>query len=144
MENGLTLELMNKLRRIDLSSKRYLPLVIVIIPIAITFSFILILINLINPRSYSFDKIEASEVLESELLAFRGMTYADCLKYVDQDSAINKFVTAKSGKQYQIDIQLMLDGADDRSIQVVGSVDDGRLRAFFPLTKSFVVIPTEV
>jgi hypothetical protein len=46
-----------------------------------------------------------------------------------------------SGACYQIEIQASWDDKPNGNIRVVGSIDDGGLRAFFPLTEDFIKSP---
>jgi hypothetical protein len=44
----------------------------------------------------------------------------------------------KSGAEYQIEIQVFWDDRINGDLRVIGSIDDGKLRAFFPLTLDFI------
>ena len=50
--------------------------------------------------------------------------------------------TGPSGKWYQIEIQAFWDGKPDGDIRVMGSIDDGGWRAYFPLCEDFIKSPS--
>ena len=52
-------------------------------------------------------------------------------------------VRGVSGTAYQIEIQFFWDGKPGDTIQVMGSIDDGGIRAFVPLTDSSLVARSE-
>ena len=87
------------------------------------------------------DKEEAREVIQAELEAFRAKPYAG-LRQMIEDTPITHERVAPSGKRYQVEIQAFWDGEPNGDIRVAGSVDDGGLRAFFPLTEAFIKTPS--
>jgi hypothetical protein len=62
---------------------------------------------------------------------------------VEKDSAYNELISSDRGTQYQIDVQLIWDKCINGPIRVIASIDDGRLRAYRPLSVSFVVKPID-
>lgn len=50
-------------------------------------------------------------------------------------------VAGASGKAYQIEYDILWDHKPNGAIRIIGSVDDGGLRAFAPLTESRLVTP---
>jgi hypothetical protein len=46
-----------------------------------------------------------------------------------------------SGALYQIEFEAVWDGARGGNLRVLGHIDDGGLRAFFPLTEDFIIAP---
>ena len=48
-----------------------------------------------------------------------------------------------SGTRYHVEVQFFWDDEPKRTIRVVGSIDDGGMRAFMPLTESVLVSPYE-
>jgi hypothetical protein len=48
-------------------------------------------------------------------------------------------VTGRSGANYQIETQVFWDDRSRSYLRVLVSIDDGGLRAFFPLSDDFVV-----
>jgi hypothetical protein len=47
------------------------------------------------------------------------------------------------GAQYQFEIDILWDRQPGGPIRVIGSVDDGGVRAFLPLTQGFLLSPPE-
>ncbi|MEK9630081.1 MAG: hypothetical protein VW455_13810 [Nitrospinota bacterium] len=86
------------------------------------------------------NKQEAIDLLENELEFFRSFSHQDLKKNVDQEP-ITKEVTSKDGKKYQIEICTHWDDNPQGNIRVIGAIDDGGLRAFFPLSRDFIKSP---
>jgi hypothetical protein len=80
---------------------------------------------------------EAQLVLEHELSKYRQLPYATLRARV---AAIeNLTIAAPSGKEYQVEIQVVWDNKRRGTIRVLGSVDDGGIRALFPLSHTFAM-----
>ena len=85
------------------------------------------------------DKEEAKVILAKELEIYRQRSYNDLLYLLDtQDIAEIK---ASSGVVYQLEFQAMWDDKKGGNLRVMGSIDDGGFRAFFPLTNDFILAP---
>ena len=50
-------------------------------------------------------------------------------------------VVVASGTRYQLEIQFFWDDKTDGNVRVLGSIDDGGIRAFLPATDSFILTP---
>lgn len=50
-------------------------------------------------------------------------------------------MTGPSGTVYQIEIEAFWDGRPGGEIRMMGSIDDGGLRALMPLTDDFIIRP---
>lgn len=48
-------------------------------------------------------------------------------------------VRAESGIEYQLEFQVFWDDPKAKTIRVLGSIDDGGIRAFFPLCESIIM-----
>ncbi len=120
---------------------KLIPLAILAIPIAFIFNLFLLLLLLVNPRSWQFDSREAGDLLEAELAPYRRLSHAECTQLIKQGERLNTSVASSRGIEYQIEIDLDWEDRIGDSIRVLGSIDDGLLRAYMPLTKSFVVLP---
>lgn len=83
------------------------------------------------------DKNEAQAVLGRELTSYRSKTYLELVELMGEIFAYEK--EASSGRSYQIEIQVVWDLKEGGDIRVIGSVDDGGWRAFFPLTYGFLM-----
>ena len=86
------------------------------------------------------DNHEATTLLRKELGALRRRSYEELAKLAG-GSLPTIAVTGLSGTVYQIEIDVLWDDSPGGAIRVVGSIDDGGLRAFVPLTEDFSVSP---
>lgn len=80
---------------------------------------------------------EGKEIIAEQLQPYRSKPYDELIKMIDAEP-ITFEVTASSSAKYQIEIQAFWDGKPGQDVRVVGSIDDGGWRAFFPLTDSFI------
>jgi hypothetical protein len=83
------------------------------------------------------DNTEARQVLQQRMEKYKSLTYDELSGMVGHDEHF--WVTASSGKKYQLQVQVLWDGRDKETVRVVGSVDDAGIRAFVPLNDSFLV-----
>jgi hypothetical protein len=85
------------------------------------------------------DTHEAQALLRDKLSEYRNLPYAalrDRIGAVDTSTIIGP-----SGVEYQVEVQVVWDNKPRETILVLGSIDDGGLRAFFPLSVSFSMGP---
>ena len=80
---------------------------------------------------------EALDLLNQELAVFRGESYTDLTNLVSKRS-LEFERSAPSGAKYQVEIQFVWDARPGGDIRVMSSIDDGRWRAFLPLSRSFI------
>ena len=85
---------------------------------------------------------EARDILRSELERYRRKPYSELVRMVDADS-INRETTASSGTEYQTEIQVFWNDKPNENVRVIGSVDDGGWRAYFPLCDGFIKSPRD-
>ena len=85
------------------------------------------------------DSEEAREILRRHLETFGDRPYAELVALIGETQVAE--LTAQSGKSYQIEVEALWDSEPGGSVLVVGSIDDGKWRAFFPLTQSFIMSP---
>ena len=83
---------------------------------------------------------EALGLLDAALGRLRPLSYEDLAQRVDAEPEIAE-AQGQSGALYQIELSVMWDDRARGNIRVMGSVDDGRWRAFMPLTRSFIKAP---
>ena len=83
------------------------------------------------------DDEDARRILLQELAHFRGEPYGELAMRIGQIQT--KEIDAPSGVTYQIEIQIIWDDKTTGDARVMGCIDDGGLRAFFPLTDSFIM-----
>jgi hypothetical protein len=85
---------------------------------------------------------EARSVLKTELAKYRAKPYRELVTLIGNTQTLE--VLASSGATYQIEVEAMWDDPmrPNDVLRVLGSVDDGGIRAFVPLIDSFLVTPT--
>ncbi len=87
------------------------------------------------------DKGEAKDVILGELLQYRNKPYSELVSLIEEVNAYEK--NGPSGSKYQIEIQLMWDDEEGGNIRVWGSIDDGGIRAFSPMSECFIKSPAD-
>ena len=83
------------------------------------------------------NKTEAKRMLSDELDVYRSKSYKELVNLINEPSTYEKI--GDSGLKYQIEVQAHWDNEEKTDIRIVGSIDDCKRRAFFPLTISFIV-----
>jgi hypothetical protein len=83
---------------------------------------------------------EAIALLESELALIRAVPYEELVGRMSTWS-LNFERVGPSGAKYQVEFQVFWDGRRGGNIRVMGSIDDGRWRAFVPLNRDFIKAP---
>ena len=76
------------------------------------------------------NQIEAKWLLLREMVGWRRRGYANLRDRIG-DIHVDG-VTGMSGVEYQIEIQVVWDDKPTGAIRVIGSIDDGRWRAYCP------------
>jgi hypothetical protein len=87
------------------------------------------------------DKSEARKIL-GEQLARLG-SHTELVPLVESRHVENFQIRGASGTTYQVEVQFFWDDKLRRIVRVVGSIDDGGIRAFVPLTQTLLVSPPE-
>ena len=85
------------------------------------------------------NKQEALQILRKHLSGYRERPYAELVKLQDSQE-VHEF-TAESGVKYTLEFQAVIDEPSKRTLRVLGSIDDGGIRAFFPLSEGFTIAP---
>lgn len=83
---------------------------------------------------------EAKRLLTEALEVYRVKPYAELAKLVAH-TVVEEQVGA-DGRQYQLEIQIVWDSQPQGNIRVIGALDDGGWRAFFPLIETFIKAPS--
>jgi hypothetical protein len=83
------------------------------------------------------NKPEASALLRERLAAYRALSYTALAERVGTEEHMT--AVGPSGVEYQVEVQVFWDGKPDADVRVMGSIDDGGLRAFVPLCESFIM-----
>lgn len=86
------------------------------------------------------NKAEATQILTTELGKFRHRPYVDLVAMVDSPKRTIE-VVGTSGTRYYLDVLVYWDSEPDANVRVIGAIDDGGLRAFVPLSDSFIKAP---
>jgi hypothetical protein len=90
------------------------------------------------------DKALALAILGKELAAFREKSYSELVSMIDREPNQSEERSAPSGALYYVEMQVFWDDKPGGDVRVMGSIDDGGLRAFVPLSVSFVMGPSGV
>jgi hypothetical protein len=87
------------------------------------------------------DTAEAQSILRRELAKYRTKSYAELLGLIENDDGLE--VTAASGAWYQLKFEAAWDDPDRPNdvLRVFGSIDDGGIRAYSPLSDDFLIAP---
>ena len=85
------------------------------------------------------NKAVAREILTRNLSTWRVKPYAELAKLIDKAQTTE--VIGPDKKTYQMEIQVFWDSKRGKDIRVLGAIDDGGFRAFFPLSDSFILSP---
>jgi hypothetical protein len=81
------------------------------------------------------NKEEAKQILAQRLERYRQLSYEQ-LK-ARRGEVETEETVGPSGAWYQLEFEVFWDGKPNGDIRVLGSIDDGGLRAFAPLCDSF-------
>jgi hypothetical protein len=85
------------------------------------------------------DKQEAEGLLRGKLSEYCVLPYPKLVARIGTDDHVT--MAGASGAEYQLEVQVFWEDEPRGNVRVIGSIDDGGLRAFFPLTKSFIMAP---
>ena len=82
---------------------------------------------------------EAEKLLKARLAKLRALSYTELAARVD--SVLTEEVARDSERSWQLEFEVVWDDEPQGNIRVNGTIDDGGLRAFVPLTDGFVKSP---
>ncbi len=88
------------------------------------------------------DKVQATKILTTELAKFRARPYNDLVAMVDAPKRTLE-IDGSSGRRYYVDVLIYWDGEPGGNVRVIGTIDDGGVRAFVPLSSDFIKAPDE-
>jgi hypothetical protein len=83
---------------------------------------------------------DARKILTEWLAKLRPLTYEELVAKVD--SVLTEEIARDSHRTWQLEFQVVWDDEPGGNVRVLGTIDDGGLQAFVPLTDSFVKSPT--
>ena len=87
------------------------------------------------------DKKEAKSILSEYLSGYRSRSYAELAALALAGQGQTREVVLPSGSRYQLEVQFFWDDGPDGDVRVLGSIDDGGIRAFIPITDDFILTP---
>ena len=84
----------------------------------------------------SMDKSEALQVVAEWLSQFRAESYGSLVGRISQPPVTAEI--SRHGTIYQLELECFWDSEPGGNVRVLASIDDGGVRAFFPLTDGFI------
>lgn len=88
------------------------------------------------------DNVEAQAILDERLAVYGARAFVDLVPLAKASVVETCEVLGSNGTVYQVEVQFVWDGQAGGPIRVLGAIDDGGIRAFFPMGRSIVVLPT--
>jgi len=85
------------------------------------------------------DTAEAKRIIGEQLARFTNHTAL--VPLVESGHVETLGIRGASGTAYQVEVQFFWDDARRRIVRVVGSIDDGGIRWFVPLTETLLISP---
>jgi hypothetical protein len=86
------------------------------------------------------DRSEAASLLRNHMTRLRGIAYDVFVSLIGEQQTAT--VSGESGAEYQIEVEVFWDSEPGGFLRVLGSIDDGTLRAAFrPVCEDFLVGP---
>jgi hypothetical protein len=82
---------------------------------------------------------EADAILKQRLDELRRRPYSELEQLIGNDDVIE--ISADSGVTYYMEVEALWDDRRRGHLRVLAAIDDGGLRAFFPLTDDFIIAP---
>jgi hypothetical protein len=82
---------------------------------------------------------EPKMILAERLKRYREHSYDRLVRLIGSQEA--EEARAPSGKRYQLEFQVFWDSRPGGDVRVMGSIDDGGIRAIFPVTDDFIKAP---
>ena len=85
------------------------------------------------------NKKEAHAILADHLGEYRRQSHTDLQRLLSTQDVLD--VRADSGITYQLEFYALWDDKTRGHLRVCGCIDDGGIRAYFPLTDDFIIAP---
>jgi hypothetical protein len=86
------------------------------------------------------DRTEAAQLLGDHMRHLSGIGYDEFAARIGEPQVVE--VVGRSGAEYQIEVDVFWDSEPGGLLRVLGSVDDGTLRAAFrPVCEDFLIGP---
>jgi len=87
------------------------------------------------------DTVEARRVLKERLAEYRVRPYADLVARIGNVEAFE--IVRGDERPWQLEFEFRWDGNPGGSVRVLGSIDDGGIRGWLPITDGFIKSPSE-
>ena len=84
--------------------------------------------------------VVAQRILRERLAKLRSLSYAELVARME--SVLTEEVPRDSERSWQLEFEVLWDDEPSGNVRVLGSIDDGGLRTFVPLTESFIKAPS--
>lgn len=94
--------------------------------------------------STHMDKSEARKILREQMAQIGNRSHSKLASLVEAGHLELYKIHGESGTAYQVEVQFFWDDQPGNTIRIMGSVDDGGVRAFLPLTDSVCIARTRV
>jgi hypothetical protein len=85
------------------------------------------------------DDDEARALLRRHLQTYRARSHAELSRLLARPQSAE--VVGASGTSYGIEVEVFWDDEPGGNVRVMGTIDDGGLRAFVPLAEDFILSP---
>ena len=85
------------------------------------------------------DANEARTILKERLARYREYPHEQLAQLVGSVEVEER--RGQAGTPYQLEFEFVWDARPGGNVRVIGGIDDGGLRAFFPLTDAFIKAP---
>lgn len=85
------------------------------------------------------NRTEAAVILRSNLDRLESLGYAPLSALIGENQTSEQ--GGETGARYQLELNFLWDHRANGAIRIIGSIDDGGLGAFMPLTESRLVNP---
>lgn len=85
------------------------------------------------------DNREAAAVLRDHLDGYRQRTYSELVAL--RGSPQTTRLRGPSGRDCQVEVQIQWDHNPGGAVRVLGSIDDGGVRALWPTSQDFILAP---
>ena len=110
------------------------------LPVGILVGLLSIPLMALNPKSWKFNREEATALLKEHLEQFRDMPFDQIRANLSDETQQCVTVRGSSGEEYQIEVDAIW---EEDQLRLLGGIDDGRLRAIFPLCEEISISRSE-
>lgn len=83
---------------------------------------------------------EARRILSERLAEYRPLAYSDLVQRIETVETLE--VPNPGGRPWRLEFVFHWDGEPNGDVRVIGSIHNGGMRAFFPVSDSFIKSPS--